>query len=98
MILLVLTWGVAPLLGGLFLTFTGGYTFTSGAIHLNHYYLLFVISAFLFLIPFSLRHRVKVGDETPTSQVLAYMSRPIANVFGPFIRVARKSSDQRDDS
>jgi len=96
MIISNLTMAVAPLFGGLFLVLTKNYSFDSGALSLNNYHIMFIISAVLFAVPHSLRRGLKLKKETPTTQVLAVVMRPIRNIFGPFVRLRKKPPNQND--
>ena len=83
------------MLGGLFLTAAKNYVFSSGGLNLNNYRLLFVISGVLFVIPHILRKKLKSKKDTPTLQLLALKTRPVRNMFGPFIRIDKRSSGSR---
>lgn len=72
----VITAGISPLVGGFFLHLTRNLNFQTGAVQLDNYYLLFVISAVLFIVPHILRNRLKCKKEASTAVVLAIVSRP----------------------
>ena len=80
---------IGPLIGGFFLYNTRGMKFTSGALHLNNYHFLFIITAMMFVIPHLLRKKLRTKKETPTTKVLAIVTRPVRNIFGSFIRINR---------
>lgn len=84
---------IGPLVGGIFLTATTNVRMKSGAVDLNNYQIMFVITALLFVIPHMLRKKLRWKKETPTTQVLATVIRPLRNVFGPFIRIDKKTED-----
>ena len=86
---------IGPLIGGFFLYNTKGFLFTSGAVSLNNYHLLFVITALLFVVPHLLRKNLRTKKETPTTQMLALVTRPIRNAFGSFIRINRAGQDEQ---
>ena len=85
---------IGPLIGGFFLYNTKGFSFTSGAVSLNNYHLLFIITALLFVVPHLLRKNLRGKKETPTTQVLNIVTRPIRNAFGSFIRINRARQDE----
>lgn len=84
---------IGPLIGGFFLYIVRDFSFSSGALHLNNYRLLFIITAMLFIVPHLLRKKLRTKKETPTTQVLAIVTRPIRNAFGSFIRISRTDRD-----
>ena len=85
--------GIGPLIGGFFLYGTRDLSFRSGALNLNNYHFLFVITAVLFVIPHLLRKKLRTKKETPTTKVLALVTKPIRNVFGSFIRINRTDKE-----
>ncbi len=82
---------LGPLLGGLFLRNSTNLTFQSGAVSLNNYHILFILSSVLFVIPHILRKKLQIKKDTPTSRVLADITRPLKNVFVPFVKVSKKA-------
>jgi MFS family permease len=76
---------LAPLVGGIFLHITDGFTLSSGALRLNNYHILFIISALLFLVPYSMRKKFRVAKEPATSDVIAMLARPRRPIWGTFI-------------
>ena len=87
-------WGIAPLLGGLFLVLTRNVEFHLPAWTGNNYHLLFLITACLFLIPHRLRWKLGLTKDTPTRHVLTFMMRPLIQAIGPF--VGYRSQNRRE--
>jgi MFS family permease len=81
----IFSWAVAPLLGGLFLTFTKNHSFHSSAATPENYRILFITAAALFIIPHLLRRKLELKKDTPTMHVIAFVTRPLRNLFGPFV-------------
>ena len=75
-----------PLLGGFFLKYTQSVNFTIFNFNINNYKLFFIINGLLFLIPHILRKKLRLPEETPTSQVIAMMTKPLKNIIQPFLR------------
>ncbi|MBN1436637.1 MAG: MFS transporter [Sedimentisphaerales bacterium] len=92
------TAGVAPLLAGLLLWLTRGFGFASGAVSLNNYHLLFVLTALLFVVPHVLRKTLTGTKETSTSQVISFMSNTIRNAFQGYLSISGKSDDEDGDA
>ncbi len=84
------TRSLAPLFSGIFLALTENVTFSSGALRLNNYYILFITVGTLFTVPHILRRKLRHVKEKPTSEVVAFVMRPLRNVFGPFRRIAKR--------
>ena len=84
---------IGPLIGGFFLYNMRDFFFISGAMHLNNYHLLFIITAVLFVIPHLLRKKMRSKKETPTTEVLAIVTRPLRSVFGSLIRINRRDKE-----
>jgi MFS family permease len=76
---------IAPLFGGLFLKLTGNISFQISAKTIDNYHFLFIISAAMFILPHILRRKLKSKKDTPTMQVIAFVTRPLRNMFGPFM-------------
>ena len=85
-----------PLIAGLFLSKTKSLSFSSGAITVNNYHILFIFTACLFTIPHALRKKLRLKKETPTVQVLTIVARPIRNSLGPFLSIKLKRPDKND--
>lgn len=81
------TWGLAPLLGVLVLRLTESVQFQIASMPFDHYDLLFVLNALLFLIPHRLRRNLGLIKDTPTSEVVVFVLRPLINLFGPFAQL-----------
>jgi len=81
---------IAPIITGLLLTVTKNLHFSSGAINLNNYHLMFIVIGSLFIVPHILRRNLRVGKESSTSNVVAFVVRPLRNIFGPFKRINKK--------
>jgi len=73
---------LTPIAGGFFLYKTEKFRFGSGVLSFNNYDLFFIITALLFVIPFTLRKQLRVGWETPTRDVIAIVIRPLRNTLG----------------
>ena len=86
-------WGVTPLIGGLFLKLTEGMGMALGEVEIGNYQFLFVITAAMFLIPHFLRRRLKLAKDTPTSQVLVFVLKPLINLLGPFVRISSRKNN-----
>lgn len=89
--LIIFTWGISPLIAGLFL-----YVMDSFQVHIlgrefGNYHLLFVINAGLFMIPRVLRKHLKMQKDTPTVHMLATLLRPRGIMPGPFQRFINNS-------
>jgi len=78
---------IAPIVAGLFLTFSKNVSFSSGAINLNNYHILFIATGALFVVPHLLRRKLRAGKEKSTSDVVAFVIKPLRNIFGPFKRI-----------
>lgn len=89
--LIIFTWGLSPLLAGLFLHATGAFKVEIMGRSFNNYHLLFVINAGLFMIPRTLRKPLKMKDDTPTVHMLATLLRPGNAMLGPFQKFIKKS-------
>ncbi|RLD11496.1 MAG: hypothetical protein DRI44_03435 [Chlamydiae bacterium] len=81
---------IAPIITGVFLTMTQNVSFSSGALNLNNYHLMFIIIGTLFIVPHILRRNLRAAKESSTSNVVAFVMRPLRNIFGPFKRINRK--------
>jgi hypothetical protein len=86
-VFLNLSAGLAPLLGGFFLATSRGVSLGSGPAGFNNYDLLFIIAALLFILPHRLRNKLSVAHERPTMQVIGIATRPLLNIFGPFLGI-----------
>lgn len=87
--LIIMTWGISPLIAGLFLFSTKSFGVEIMGRAFNNYHLLFVINAGLFMIPRTLRKNLKMNKDTPTVHVLATLLRPrwiMPNPFQRFIK------------
>ena len=80
---------LGPLVGGMFLHATEGISFSTGAVDINNYHLLFIISMLLYLVPHSMRKKFRIAKEPATSEVFAIVSRPLRQVAGTFVLVNR---------
>ena len=78
-----------PLVAGIFLANTTSLSLQSGAVTLNNYSLLFILTACLFTAPHILRKKLRMKTETPTLQVLAIVTRPLINTLSPFLSIMR---------
>jgi len=76
-----------PLTAGIFLANTKSLSLHSGAITLNNYSLLFLLTACLFVVPHLLRKKLRMKKETPTLEVLTIVSKPVKNIMGPFLPI-----------
>lgn len=85
---------VAPLLGGLLLRMTDGFSFQSGALTLNNYHLFFLICALTFIIPHMLRRKLGLVKDTPTVQVIAFVTSTLRNTFGPFLGLGKNDPNE----
>lgn len=92
-----LTMAIAPLLGGVFLRQTGALHFHSGAVSLNNYHFLFLISAGLFFWSHILRGKLAMKKDTPTAQVISLLTQSLRGMFDPFVRL-RRPGEPRSDS
>lgn len=90
-----IAWGIAPLLGGLFLALTRNMEFELGSWSGNNYDVLFAIAAALFLIPHRLRRRLGLTKDTPTRHVLAFMMRPLIQAIGPFVGYRSQNGNEK---
>ncbi len=81
---------IAPIITGLFLTATKNLNFSSGAVNLNNYHIMFIVIGILFVVPHILRRNLRIGKEKSTSNVVAFVVRPLRNIFGPFKRINKK--------
>ena len=90
----IFSMAIGPVIGGLLLWLTKNWTFHCGALSMNNYHLLFVISACLFFVPHTLRRKLKIRKDTSTSDVLAIVSRPVRGIMGTFIRIKKKNHDK----
>ncbi len=91
-----LSWGVAPLLGGWFLSAADTLRVKTGALTLDPYHILFLIAASMLVIPHFLRRAFKIRSDTPTSEVIALLTRPLLNLFNPFFRFSRKNNSTQE--
>jgi len=97
-VFLSLAAGLAPLLGGLFLATSRGVSIGAGPGGFNNYDLLFIIAALLFIVPHRLRTKLQVEHEKPTMQVIAIVTRPLRNIFGPFLGINTSRETNEDNS
>lgn len=88
--LMIVTWGIAPLIGMAILLITDGIEIDLAGRTYNNYHLLFLINAALFLIPHGLRKHLKADKDTPAVKVLALMLRPFTVMRFPFVRFIKK--------
>ena len=91
-VIAIITVGIAPLFGGLFLKLTNNISFQLSAKTINNYHFLFIISAVMFILPHLLRRKLKSKKDTPTMQVIAFVTRPLRNMFGPFMGSTRRNA------
>jgi MFS family permease len=77
-------WGIAPLLGGIFLLVTNNLNDYPELGNFNNYHLLFIVSALMFVVPHFLRRRLSLKKDLPTAQVLSFVIRPFLK-FPPFM-------------
>ncbi len=87
--------GLGSLVGGYILKVGEliGLTIKTGTI--NNYHLLFVVSFTMFLLPISLRKRLREASEKPTKEVLIAITQPIRNLVGAFIYWPKGRNDNR---
>lgn len=83
--------GIAPLVGGLFLALTSSFGFEFFGRAVNNYHMLFIVAAALFILPHLLQRKLKSTKDAPTMQVVAFVTRPLRDMFGPFIRINRRN-------
>lgn len=88
--LIIMTWGISPLIAGLFLSATKSFETEIMGRVFNNYHLLFVINAVLFMIPRTLRKNLKMKKDTPTVQMLVTLLRPRSIMPGPFQRFIKQ--------
>jgi MFS family permease len=81
--------GLAPLIGGFFLDWTSGIRFETRYVDFNNYNILFVLSAILFVLPHIQRKTLSIAHETSTIEVIAFVTRPLLTMFGPFASITR---------
>jgi|GEM_PF-1509483 len=81
--------GLAPLFGGFFLDWTSGIVFRTRLVDFNNYNILFVLSAVLFMVPHLQRRQLSMAHETSTVEVIAFVTRPLLTMFGPFANITR---------
>jgi MFS family permease len=81
--------GLAPLMGGFFLDWTAGITLQTRLVDFNNYNILFVLSAILFVLPHIQRKTLSLAHETSTVEVIAFVTRPLLTMFGPFVSITR---------
>lgn len=86
-----LSMGISPLLAGLFLYLTKDLNFGIAAKRLSNYHILFIISAMLFILPHLMRRKLKLHKDRPTTELIAFVTRPLRTRFGPFIRIRKKN-------
>jgi MFS family permease len=96
-----MVWGLSaasgPLIGGWFLSKTENLRFESGAVSLNNYHILFIVSGLLFIIPHLLRKKLRTTDETSTVKVLTIITRPIWDVIGPIVTFKSTNNKTKDE-
>jgi len=95
-----MVWGLSaasgPLIGGWFLSKTENIRFESGAVSLNNYHILFIVSGLLFIVPHLLRKKLRTTDETSTVKVLTIITRPIWDVIGPIVTLKSPNNKMED--
>jgi len=94
-VFLSLAAGLAPLLGGFFLATSRGVSVGAGPGGFNNYDLLFIIAACLFVVPHRLHNKLRATNDKPALQVIAIVTRPLLNIFGPFLGI--NTSRERED-
>ena len=83
------TIGAAGFIGGAFLNWTETLELHQGAFTLGPYQVLFLMSALLLCVPHMIRTRLRRGDETPSAEIIAFVTRPLRMVLGTVATVAR---------
>jgi nitrate/nitrite transporter NarK len=94
------TIGIAGLAGGLLLEATAGLTVSQGALVLNNYHALFVLSGLLFSLPHILRTRLQRGGDASSSEVITLVLRPLRTMLGALAMGAwpkRESPEDEDE-
>ena len=88
------TWGIAPILGAGLLHLTDALQIQIYSLAYDNYDLLFIFNALLFIIPHRLRWRLGLLKDTPTTQVVVFVLRPLINLAGPFARLGNQKPDR----
>jgi len=81
--------GLAPLLGGCFLKLAEPLPVIGG---ISHYDMLFLLAAVFFWAAHKRRRRLGLQKDTPTNEVIAFVTRPVLEMFGAFVRLGRRRS------
>lgn len=87
--------GLAPMLVGLVLEVTRGFELQAGEVLISSYHVFFVISALLYVFPAVFRGRLTYEKDAGTLEVIGFITRPLVNVFGPFLHIGPKSDCER---
>ncbi len=80
-----LAMAIAPMAGGLFLSLTRSWNISTSLIVIDNYKLLYIISGLCLIIPYRLRTHLRAADDTPTSQVMMFVARPLIQTFGTYL-------------
>jgi len=92
------TMGFGPLIAGLLLRLTDGFVLETPLRAFNNYHLLFIAASVLFVIPHILCKELKDPKEASTIEVLAIVTRPVLNIFGPFLGIRRNGPKDAEKS
>jgi predicted MFS family arabinose efflux permease len=87
--------GLAPMLVGLVLELTRGFELSSGGVLINNYHVFFVVSSLLYVFPAIFRSGLAYEKDAGTLEVIGFITRPLVNVFGPFLHIGPKSDRER---
>ncbi len=82
-----LAMAIAPMAGGLFLSHTGNWNISTSLIEIDNYKMLYILSGLCLIIPYKLRTHLRAANDTPTSQVMMFITRPLIQTFGTYLGI-----------
>ena len=68
-----------------------------GALHLNHYQILFMCSAVLFALPHAIRSKLRHGKEVPSAEVIAFVTRPLRTMLGSMAAIGTTTTRSEEN-
>ena len=87
--------GLAPMLVGLALEVTRDFELSPGGVLINNYHVFFVVSSLLYVFPTVFRSGLTYEKDAGTLEVIGFITRPLVNVFGPFLHIGPRSDSER---
>jgi len=89
--------GIAGLVGGFLLRWLEDVVISQGALSLNAYQLVFLLSGLLFAVPHAVRGRLRHGKEISSAEVITFILRPVRMTLGVLAAAANTARHSDDD-